>query len=105
MSLASHVRPRAVEHRFEVAFACVRERMEESVLALEDSARPGESGLRHAGRTVARLRGPSGVHALGPRAFGQVLDDAGGHASRNPQRVHHLRGVEAERARNAGRCA
>ena len=61
--------------------------MEEAVLALEQRARAGEARLRHARGAIARLRRPARMHALGPGAFGEVFDDARGHAAGDAERI------------------
>jgi hypothetical protein len=82
----------AIDHRAEIAAVRVRERMEESVLALEYRARSGEAFGGQPRRAIARLRRPARMHSLGPCAFGQVLDDPGGHAARDAERIDPLRG-------------
>ena len=38
----------------------------------------------------SRLRGPAGMHALGPAAVGEILDDAAGHGAGDAQRIDEL---------------
>ena len=69
--------------------------MKQTVRAFKHRARTHETGLGQAHRAVARLRCPTGVHALGPRTIGQVFDDAAGHAASQAQGVDHLRFADA----------
>ena len=82
---------RAVEHRAEVAAVAVGEGVEETMLAIEQRPRAGEACLRHARGAIAGLRRPARMHPLGPRAFGEVFDDARCHASGDAERVDPLR--------------
>ena len=90
--------------RVVVARGGVGEAVEQAVRALEHGARADEAGTRQQRRAQARLRRPAGVHALGPGAFGEIFDDAAGHASR---RCRARRRVGArssfERGADAGR--
>ena len=43
-----------------------------------------------------------GMQALGPGAFGEIFDDAGGEAAGNAERIDDLLGVEPERRADAG---
>ena len=79
--------------------------MKEAVLAVEQRARAGEARLRHARGAIARLRRPARMHALGPGAFGEVFDDARGHAAGDAQRIEPLRVVETQRRSHARRRA
>ena len=79
--------------------------MKQPVCALEHSARTRKARARHQGGAQARLRGPAGMHALGPRSFSQVLDDAARHAARDAERVDGLLVVQLQRHRNTGRRA
>ena len=45
------------------------------------------------------------MHALGPGAFGQIFDDAGGETAGDAERISKLFGVEAERRADAGGSA
>ena len=60
------------------------------MVAFKHSGRAFEAGLCHAHRAVCRLRSPSGVHALGPRTIGQVLNDAARHAACNAKGIDQL---------------
>ena len=51
-------------------------RFVEPVRPVQHGSRPLEAPSSHEGRPNARLRGPPRVHAFGPRALGQILDDA-----------------------------
>ena len=64
---------------------------------------PREAGASQQRRAQARLRGPARVHALGPAAVGQVLDDAGRHGAGDAQRVGELLLIESQRRADAGR--
>src|SRR5678816_1702416 len=74
----------AFQHAAIIAVARVREAMEETVIALEHGPRSDEPRLRHPRGAIAGLRSPARVHALRPRAFGEILDDAGRHAGGDP---------------------
>ena len=43
------------------------------------------------------------MHALGPGAFGEIFDDAAGHAAGDAERIDDLLGVESKRRADAGR--
>ena len=45
------------------------------------------------------------MQPLGPGAFGEIFDDAAGHAAGDAERIDDLPGVEAERRADAGRRA
>ena len=45
------------------------------------------------------------MQPLGPGAFGQIFDDAAGHAAGDAERIDDLPGVEAKRGADAGRRA
>ena len=81
----------AVEHGTKVAGVAVGERMKETVLAVS------EASLRHSRGAITGLRRPARMHAFGPSPFGQVFDDARGHAAGDPQRVEPLRFTELQR--------
>ena len=68
---------------------------------LEHCARAGKACARHQGGAQPGLRGPSGMHALGPRALGQIFDDPARHAARDAERIDGLALVEPQRDRNA----
>ncbi len=97
MSALSQRWPTPIEHFTEIAAVAIGERMEKTVLAVEQRARPGEARLRHARGTVAGLRCPARMHALRPRAFGEVLDDARRHASGDAEGIEPLGRVERQR--------
>jgi hypothetical protein len=99
---AQPVAARALEHGAEIAAVAVGEGMEEAVLAIEQRTRSGESGLRQARGAIARLRRPARVHALGPRAFGEVLDDSRRHAAGDAQGMTPGAGVQPHRRGDAG---
>ena len=93
------------DQRVVVAVGRVREAVEQTMRALEHGARSGEARTRHQGGAQARLRCPAGVHALGPRPFGEIFDDAARHDARDAERIDRLLFVEPERGRDAGRRA
>ena len=74
-----------------LAVGATRERVVEAVRAFEHGARADEAGAREIRGADSRLRGPSRVKALGPGAFGEVLDDAGCHRSGDSKRIYKLR--------------
>src|ERR1051326_2824472 len=74
--LADPARAEVAGHGIEVALGGVGEAVKEAVRGLQHRARPGEAGARQQGGAHARLRGPTGMHALGPGAFGEIFDDA-----------------------------
>src|SRR5262249_9218353 len=77
----------------------------ESVLAFEDASRTGEPVSSEEGSDHAAVSAPARMHALGPRALAEVLDDAGGLAAADSERVHELSLVEAvETAGGHRRC-
>ena len=88
---------RAFEHAGEITVIAVGEGMKETVVPLQQGARPGEARLRQARRAITRLRGPTRMQALGPRAFGKIFDDPGSHAAGDAQRVDPLRSIETQR--------
>ena len=65
--------------------------------ALEHGARAEESLLPEARRLYADLRRPARVQPLGPRAFGEILDDAAGHTAGDAQCIHGLPAVQTHR--------
>src|SRR5439155_17018813 len=75
----------------------------EAVLALEDRLRPREAGAREQRRDDARVGRPAGVEPLGPRAVGQVLDDAAGLAPADAEGVHELALRQSVEVRGDGR--
>ena len=79
-----------VEQRAIVAIARVREAVEQPVHAFEHRARTREAGARQQRRPQAGLRGPARMHALGPAAVGQVLDDAARHRAGDAHRIDQL---------------
>ena len=95
----------AVEQLVPVALRGAREAVEEAVLALEHGARPDEARAREVGGADSRLRRPARVHALGPGAFGEVLDDAAGHRAGDAQGVHELRSSTSAAPRRRRRRA
>ena len=70
--------------------------------ALEHGARADEPAARQQRRADARLRRPAGMQPLGPGAFGEIFDDAAGHAAGDAERIDDLSGVEAQRGADAG---
>ena len=88
-----------------VALRRVRKAVEQPVHALEHCARTDKARTREQRRAQARLRCPAGMQPLGPGAFGQIFDDAAGHAAGNAERIDDLLRVEAERGADAGRSA
>ena len=77
----------------------MRERLEQPVRAFEHRARPEKALLPEARGLHPGLRGPACVQALGPRAFGEVFDDAGRKAAGDAERIDRLAAVEPERDR------
>jgi hypothetical protein len=69
----------------------------------QDALRSGEPGPRQQGRGHPRVRAPAGVQPLGPRPIGEVLDDAGGLAAADAERVDQLILVEAVEPPGRGR--
>ncbi len=85
-----------------VALRGVGEAVKQSVHAFEHRARPEKTAARQQRGADAGLRRPAGMHALGPGAFGQIFDDAGGEAAGDAERIDDLFGVEAQRGADAG---
>ena len=73
--------------------------------AFEHGARAEEARAREIGGADARLRGPAGMQSLGPRALGEILDDAARERADDAERVHPLRVRQPQRRRHAGRSA
>ena len=71
----------SLQHGVEIRGARRREGLEEAMRALEHRARAFEAASRHQGGADAGLRGPAGMHAFCRCAFGEILDDARGHAA------------------------
>jgi hypothetical protein len=82
-----------------------REGVKGAVLALEDRAGAQEAALGQTRRTPARARGPAGMHALGPGALRQVLDDARGHGADDAKSRSGLFGRQPQSRRHARRRA
>src|SRR2546422_720717 len=78
------------------------EGVEEAGRALEHGAGTREAGAGEKRGAQARLRRPARVHALGPAAVGEVLDDAGGHRAGDAERIGELLEIELERRADAG---
>ena len=89
--------------RLVVAMGGVGKTVEQPMHALEHRARADKSLPRQQRGANARLRRPAGMQPLGPGAFGEIFDDAAGHAAGNPERIHNLPGIETERGADAGR--
>ena len=70
--------------------------------AFEHRTGPDEPAPRQQRRADAGLRRPSRMHPLGPGAFGQIFDDAAGHAAGDAERIDDLPGVETEGGADAG---
>jgi hypothetical protein len=70
----------------------VREAAERPVRILEHGARADEASFREQRGADAALRRPARVQPLGPGAFGEILDDAGGETAGDAERVGDLRG-------------
>ena len=68
------------------------------MMAFKHSGWAFEASLRHAHRTVSRLRSPTRMHALGPRTIGQIFNDAAGHAAGNAEGIHQLFFGQVERS-------
>src|SRR5260370_336575 len=64
---------------------------------LKDGAGTDESRASEQRGAQARLRRPARMQALGPGAFGKVLDDPARHAAGGPQRIDELPLREPER--------
>ena len=103
--LGDPARAEIVDERAVVAGGRMREAVEQAVHALEHRARPEKPGAPEQRRAQPRLRRPSGVHALGPGAFGEIFDDARGHAAGDAERIDQLALIELERRADAGRRA
>ena len=71
--------------------------VEEPVHAFEHRARSEKPATRQQRRAKTRLRGPSGMQALGPGAFGEIFDDAAGHAAGNTERIDDLSCIKSKR--------
>ena len=78
------------QHGVKIAIGGIGKTMEQTMVAFKHSGGAFEAGLRHAHRAVGRLRCPSGVHALGPRTIGQILNDAARHAAGNAKSIDQL---------------
>ena len=59
---------------------------------------PDEAVLRQQCRAHAGLRRPAGMHALGPGALGEILDDAARHAAGDAERIDDLAAIERSAA-------
>src|SRR3954452_4417605 len=81
----------------------MREPMKQPVRPFDDRAGAVEAGARQQSRAQPGLRRPAGVHALGPGAFGQILDDAARHAAGDAERIDGLAPVELQRRCDPGR--
>src|SRR6185503_4516281 len=90
------------DQRVIVALRRVRETVEEAVHTLEYGTGPQEARTREQRRPQARLRRPARMHALGPGPFGEIFDDAGGHAAGDAERIDDLLLAEPERSADAG---
>ena len=89
--------PEIADERRIIAVARVGEAVEDAVNAFEHGARTDESRASEQRGAQARLRRPARMQALGPRAFGKVLDDPARHAAGGPQRIDELPLREPER--------
>ena len=78
------------QQQIESRFARGRESMEETMRAFKHGARSQKSAARHQCCAQTRLRRPARMHALGPGAFCQIFDNAGGHRTGNAERIHRL---------------
>ncbi len=79
--------------------------VEQAVDALEHRPGPNEPSPCQQRRANAGLRRPSGMQPLGPGAFGEIFDDAAGHAAGDAERIDSLPRIEAEgRADTSGRA-
>ena len=87
--------------RLVVAMGRVRKPMKQTVHALEHGARTDKSRPRQQRRPNAGLRRPARMQPLGPRALGEIFDDAPCHAAGDAERVHDLSGIETERRADA----
>ena len=65
--------------------------MKQTMCPLKHRGRSHKPRLCQTDSTVSRLRGPTGVHPLRPRAVGQVFNDACSHAAGQTQSIDHLR--------------
>ncbi len=82
-----------------------RKAVQESVRAFEHGCGSRKACLGHACRAYSRLRCPAGMHAFGPRAVCQILDDSGRHAARDTECVGRLLRRKAHCRSDAGRRA
>src|SRR5918996_4132918 len=82
--------PKTIEQLRPVAALDAREGVKEPVLALEYRARADEAAAREVRGADSRLGRPARVHALGPCALGEILDDPRGHRAGDAQRIDKL---------------
>src|SRR6476620_3679743 len=87
---------KAANERVVVALRGMRKAMEQPVHALEDRARASEAAARKKRRTYAGLRSPAWMQPLGPRALGQIFNDAARKTRCDAERVDNLFGIEAK---------
>src|SRR4029077_6442441 len=69
----------------------------------EPGARPEKTRAGEPRRVQAGLRRPARMQPLGPRALGEIFDDAAGHGAGDAQRVDKLTRGELERRADTGR--
>jgi hypothetical protein len=79
------------------AILAARERIIKTVRALEHGARTEKTLLPETRGLDADFCRPACMQALGPRPFGEIFDDARGHAAGDAQRIDGLLAIEAHR--------
>jgi hypothetical protein len=68
----------------------VSESLKQPVHAFKDGAWPNKAAARQQRRPDARLCRPANMQSLGPGTFGEIFDDASGHAAGNAERIYDL---------------
>ena len=64
--------------------------MKQATATLKDCPGALKAGQCQTYGPVTRLRRPTRVHALGPGAISQILDDPSGHATGDPECMNQL---------------
>ena len=95
--------PKSAVSALVVSLRRAREAVEKAVRALEHRARAAKAVLRQQHCAQARLRRPAGMQALGPCAFGEILDDARRHTAGDAERIDELASVEFQGGADARR--
>ena len=76
--------------RREIALGRMGKAVEQAMHPFEHRARSDKAGARQKCGAQPRLRRPARMQPLGPGTFGEILDDAARHRSRDAERIDHL---------------